>query len=222
MLLKMPAVIAAIFVFVSLSAHGADTSGRLLGTGRDPAGNPVPGGAAALTNRASGVEQTTQSDGQGAFAIPVVPIGSYERVVSVAGFQPYRKADIAIDLGSALRVEVPLEIGGVKESVTMTEDAALVDTSDTKLGQVIGSKQLTGLPTSGTMVSMASASTFRTSSQATCRSITIRETGVRISIRRSSVQMFWELRQTHHGASSTGPEWTTTILPCTKSQNSRS
>jgi hypothetical protein len=102
-----------------------------------------------LTNKATGVKQTTQGDDQGAFAFPVVPVGAYELLVSIENFRPYKKSDIAIDLGSAVQLEIRLELAGVNESVTVTENATQVETSDTKLGQVIGSKQVTGLPLNG-------------------------------------------------------------------------
>ena len=79
----------------------------------------------------------------------MVPVGVYELVVSIENFRPYRKSDIAVDLGSAVQLEVRLDLAGVSESVTVTEDATQVETSDTKLGQVIESKQVTGLPLNG-------------------------------------------------------------------------
>ncbi|HLH20137.1 MAG TPA: hypothetical protein VKX45_23125 [Bryobacteraceae bacterium] len=64
-------------------------------------------------------------------------------------FRPYKRPDLVIDLGSAVQLEIPLELADVNESVTVAEDAAQVETSDTKLGQVIGNKQLTALPLNG-------------------------------------------------------------------------
>jgi hypothetical protein len=143
------AVMTTVLLAFCTSAFGADTSGKILGTVKDPAGNLIPHAAATLTNKATGVKQTTQADDQGAFAFPVIPVGAYELVVSIENFRPYTKSDIAIDLGSAVQFEVRLELAVVNESVTVTEDATQVETSDTKLGQVIGSKQVTGLPLNG-------------------------------------------------------------------------
>jgi hypothetical protein len=56
-----------------------------------------------LTNKATGVRQTTQADDQGAFAFPVVPVGAYHLAVTVEGFRPFRKSDIAVDLGSTIQ-----------------------------------------------------------------------------------------------------------------------
>jgi len=140
---------AMVLVAFASVAIAADTSGKILGTVKDPAGNLIPHAAATLTNKATGVKQTTQADDQGGFAFPVVPVGAYELVISIENFSPYRKPDITIDLGSSVQLEVRLELAGVNESVTVNEDAAQVETSDTKLGQVIGSKQVTGLPLNG-------------------------------------------------------------------------
>ncbi len=140
---------AMALIVLSAAIFASDTSGKILGTVKDPAGNSIPRAAATLTNKATGVKQAAQSDNQGAFAFPVVPVGVYELSVSTDNFRPYKKSDIAIDIGSAVQLEVRLELTTVSESVTVTEDATQVETSDTKLGQVIGSKQVTGLPLNG-------------------------------------------------------------------------
>jgi hypothetical protein len=61
----------------------ADTSGKILGTVKDPAGELIPHAVATLKNKANGVKQTTRADEQGAFAFPVVPVGEYQLVVRI-------------------------------------------------------------------------------------------------------------------------------------------
>src|SRR5579872_6174993 len=151
MMISMNRAMAGSMAFIAFAGavFAADASGKILGTVNDPAGNVIPHAAATLTNEANGVKQTTQADDQGTFAFPVVPVGAYELVVSIENFRPYKKSDIAIDLGSAVQLEVRLELAGVSESVTVSEDATQVETTDTKLGQVIGGRQVTGLPLNG-------------------------------------------------------------------------
>jgi len=143
------AIIAAALVALCVGLLSADTAGKILGTVKDQTGNVIPHAAAALTNKATGVTQKTETDDRGAFAFPVVPVGTYDLAVNIDNFRPYKQRDIAVDLGSAVQLEVRLELAGVSESVTVTEDATQVETSDTKLGQVIGSKQVIGLPLNG-------------------------------------------------------------------------
>jgi hypothetical protein len=56
------------------SAWAADTSGKILGTVKDPAGNLIPQASVTLTNKATGVKQATRADAQGAFAFPVAGV----------------------------------------------------------------------------------------------------------------------------------------------------
>jgi hypothetical protein len=103
---------AVALVACTAVAFAADTSGKILGTVKDPAGNLIPKAAATLTNKATGVKQTAQADDQGAFAFPVLPVGVYDLVISVENFRPYTKSDITIDLGSAVQLEIRLELAG--------------------------------------------------------------------------------------------------------------
>jgi len=140
---------AMALVAFAAAAFAADTSGKILGTVKDPAGNVIPHVMAILTNRSTRVKQTTQADDAGRFAFPGVPVGTYELAISIENFRPYNRSDIAIDVGGAVQLEVRLELAGMSESVTVTENATQVETSDTKLGQVIESKQVSGLPLNG-------------------------------------------------------------------------
>jgi hypothetical protein len=146
---KKRAVVPTMFLALCAGVLGADTSGKIQGTVTDRTGNPIPYVAATLIDKATGVKQSTQSNGLGVFVFLVVPVGTYEIDVSAENFKSYRKSDIVVDLGSALQVNVQLEVVGLNESVTVTDDATRVETSDTKLGQVIGSTQVTGLPLNG-------------------------------------------------------------------------
>jgi hypothetical protein len=93
-----------------------------------------------LTNKATGSKQATQADAQGAFAFPVVPGGMYELMVS-AKASACTGARTSFLISAALQLETPLKLAWRSENVTVTEDAAQVERSDTKLGQVIGSNR---------------------------------------------------------------------------------
>lgn len=141
--------LAALLVAVCVTGHAADTSGKIAGVVKDQTGHVIPHATATLTSKTTGSKQATLADEQGGFAFPVVPVGTYDLVVGSESFRPYTRSDIGVDLGVALQLEIRLELAGMSESMTVTEDAVQVETSDTKLGQVIGSKQVTGLPLNG-------------------------------------------------------------------------
>jgi Carboxypeptidase regulatory-like domain len=126
-----------------------DVTGKVAGTVKDQSGAVIPNANVLITNDATGVTQRTKSDVQGAFVFPVLPVGVYRIEVSADLFQTYTKTDIRVDLSAAVQLAISLEIAGQAETVTVTEDATRVETSDTQLGQVIASKQITDVPLNG-------------------------------------------------------------------------
>src|SRR5580658_2042157 len=111
---KLTAVI--ILTTVIGLASAADTSGKITGVVMDPAGNLIPGSSVTLTNKSTGVKRASPADSQGVFAFPVVPVGTYDLIVTIDKFQPYKKSNIAIDVGSALQLDITLELAGMSQS----------------------------------------------------------------------------------------------------------
>jgi hypothetical protein len=86
----------------------ADIGGRITGTVTDQTGAVIPGATAVLVNTATGVSQTATTNDGGAYTFPVVSVGEYEIDVTVAGFKPYRRTRLVIDINSALVVAARL------------------------------------------------------------------------------------------------------------------
>src|SRR5580700_9534552 len=100
-------------------------------------------------NTATGVKQRTKTDDQGSYAFPVLPVGQYQIEVTADGFKPNKTGDLAIDINTALTVDLKLQLSDQNQTVVVTEGGVQVETSDTQLGQVIESKQVTSLPLNG-------------------------------------------------------------------------
>src|SRR5579875_857810 len=131
------------------TAWSADITGQIFGTIRDPAANSIPHARIILTNRTTGARQVTQNSDTGALAYTVVPVGSYELLVEADNFVPYKRPNLVIDVGSVLNLDISLSLATISESVTVVADTTQVETSDTKLGQVISGKQITAFPLNG-------------------------------------------------------------------------
>jgi len=142
-----------LFILVAVltwsGAASADVGGKITGTVKDQTNGVIPGAAVTAVNTATGVKQTTQSDPQGSYTFPVLPVGQYEIDVTADGFKPNRTRDLVINVGTSLTIDITLELSSQNETVTVTENAAQVETSDTQLGEVIGSKQVTSIPLNG-------------------------------------------------------------------------
>ena len=136
-------------VFVVAFAARAEVGGKITGVVRDQTGPVIPGAAVVVTNTATGAKQTTTTDQDGVFTFPVLSVGQYEIDVSADAFKSYRKTGLVIDISSALVLDVKLQVKEQDQSILVTENAAQVETTDTQLGQVLGSKKVTEIPLNG-------------------------------------------------------------------------
>lgn len=119
---KISIELAILLPFVAGSS-AADSSGKILGVVKDSNGNGVPQASVTLTNKATGVKQTNQSDDQGKFVFLTVSAGPYELAVLAESFRPYKRTDLVVDTGIALRLEIPVELASVPESISAAQAA---------------------------------------------------------------------------------------------------
>jgi len=143
------ALFGALSLLFLLNAALADVGGKITGVVKDQTDAVIAGATVVAVNTASGVKQTTKTDEQGSYAFPVLPVGQYEIDVTADGFKPNQTRSVAIDINAALTVDVTLQVSDQNQTVTVTEGAARVETSDTQLGQVIDSKQISSIPLNG-------------------------------------------------------------------------
>ena len=142
-----------LFVFIVVvlftSSVRAEVGGKITGVVKDQTGSVLPGAPVVITNEATGVKQTAVADRDGVFTFPVLSVGQYQIDVTCDGFKPYRKTGLIIDIGSALLVDVTLQVKEQDQSIMVTENAAQVETADMQLGQVLGSQKVTEIPLNG-------------------------------------------------------------------------
>ena len=136
-------------MLVVASAVRAEVTGKITGAVKDQSGSVIVGAAVVITNTATGFRYTTKTDQDGLFTFPVLPVGQYQIDATSDGFKDYRKTSLAIDIDSSLVVDIILQVKEQEQSIVVTEDAAQVETTDTQLGQVLGTKKVTQIPLNG-------------------------------------------------------------------------
>src|SRR3984893_4864355 len=144
---KLVSLVVLVFAFV-LAARG-EVGGKITGVVKDQRGSVIAGAGVVVTNTQTGVKLTTTTDQEGVFTFPVLSVGQYQIDVTSDAFKPYRKTGLAIDINSALVVDVTLQVQEQDQSIMVTENAAQVETTDTQLGQVLGAKKVTEIPLNG-------------------------------------------------------------------------
>src|SRR3954469_19959893 len=127
----------------------AQTQGGISGLVTDSSGAAVPGATVTVTNTATSGKRNTTTNAEGLYTFPAVPPGSYELKVELQGFKTAAIRAFKVDVQQTVRVDVPLQVGTLDETVTVTGTATFLNTQSTTLGTVIENKIVTELPLNG-------------------------------------------------------------------------
>jgi hypothetical protein len=130
------------------TAYGQGFQGGVRGAVRDP-GGVVPGAEVTLTNEGTGIARNTTTNDVGEYSFPNVAPGTYTLAVGLPGYKTYSQAGLRIGTQQFLTLDISLEVGTVQETVTVTGQAPLIETSNASTGTVLDTDQLQTLPSPG-------------------------------------------------------------------------
>jgi hypothetical protein len=114
-----------------------EVSAGITGRVTDPSGSSVVGATVTAKDLDRGTVWLTKTNDDGIYALPRIPAGEYELRVEAAGFKTFVQARLQLDVNERARVDVPMEVGALTESVSVTADAALLQMDTTQVGTQI-------------------------------------------------------------------------------------
>jgi hypothetical protein len=147
-LLAAVCAITASITFIPL-ARAQTATGEVNGAVTDVQGAVIPDAGVRLTNQATGIETTRATNASGGFVFINVQPGNYVLRVSKTGFKEAEVTGFSVAVNQAVTLNVKLDIGGVVETIAVTADAPLIQTTTTELGTVIPEKVVNDLPLNG-------------------------------------------------------------------------
>jgi hypothetical protein len=122
---------------------------RISGVVTDQSGGNVAKAAVSITDVARGVSQNLTTDADGAYvAINLLP-GTYTVKVEYKGFKTFERKNILLEVGKDVRIDAVLQTGSTNETITITEEVPMVDTTSTTLGGTISNEIINDLPLNG-------------------------------------------------------------------------
>lgn len=127
----------------------AQGTGSISGVVADASGAAVAGANIMLTNAATNIVRAITTDADGAFQFSPLSPGQYRMEVQASGFKKYLRPEIALQVDERLRADVALEVGGVAETVSITDQPSLVNTQDATVRGVIDARRMADLPLNG-------------------------------------------------------------------------
>jgi len=140
--------IVALFLF-SCGSAWADTGGTISGTVKDPTGGMIPDTAVIARNVDTGVQQTVNTNTEGFYAFTAVPVGHYEIETFRPGFKPYKRTGLVIDVGTALQVDITVEMGEQSQEITVSDTGVHVEAENTQMGGVVVGSVMTAIGLNG-------------------------------------------------------------------------
>jgi hypothetical protein len=129
----------------ALWAAESDT-GSIDGNIFDETKAAVPGATVTAKNVATGLTRTTVASASGSFHISGLPSGNYDVTAELSGFAPVVKKDIPVQVASQSTVDFTLKVGTQAETITVTGEIPLVQTTKSDVGQVITSTMVDNIP----------------------------------------------------------------------------
>src|SRR5712691_406907 len=124
--------------------------GTIRGTVLDPQGQVVPGAAVVITDEATGVPRTLETDGQGRYEAPDVRPGTYRVEVITPNFKKFERTGVVLRAAGTALVDATLELGSLNETVTVSADLINNITLDNPaIARGLDEQQLHDLPRDG-------------------------------------------------------------------------
>jgi carboxypeptidase family protein len=110
-------------------ARSQSTSATISGGVTDSSGNFIVDAAVNIANNATGVVYSVKTNNSGIYFVPILPPGTYHVQISKRGFKTIIKADIVLNVQSAIALNFVLPIGATSESITVEAGSSLLNTS---------------------------------------------------------------------------------------------
>ncbi len=138
-----------IFLGLALSAvlgWSQVATGSIGGLVTDANGAAVPDASVLARNQATGQELKTQTSAFGLYVFPTLSTGVYAISVEKTGFKRVDRGSVEIRIAQRLDLDLKLEVGDVQQTVTITDQAPLLESSTVERGQSLSTKFMDNLP----------------------------------------------------------------------------
>ena len=109
----------------------------------------IPNAALKLKDTSTGIEKSTVSTAEGAFAFANLQSGTYDLTSSANGFQVAVYNRIVVDTGRITDVSVDMNVGGANQTVEVAGSASQLETTTNEVGKTIDNNSIMNVPLAG-------------------------------------------------------------------------
>jgi hypothetical protein len=133
-------------MLLALVASAQAPRGAILGRITDASASPLPNAVVKITNQATGLTVTTNSNEGGDYRAPYLNPGAYSVEAEAAGFSKMIRKDVQVRTTETVTLDFEMKVGQVSDSVEVRAETPLLNSADVSLGQVIDQRRIEELP----------------------------------------------------------------------------
>jgi hypothetical protein len=141
--------VAVAVLLISLPVFPQGSQGTIQGSVFDQTGGAVAGATVTIIDPARGSSKVLTTDSAGAYNSQNLTPGAYTVRGEAKGFQTVEHANVLVEVGQNVRVDLTLQPGAQTQTITVTSEAPAIDTTDATLGGTVSNASINALPLNG-------------------------------------------------------------------------
>lgn len=147
--MQHPVKLLILSLCLAASALSQTFYGSIVGSVSDPTGSAVPQANVACVNLGTSERRIGQTDAGGNYQFVNLVPGQYRVEVEKSGFRRFAREPITVEVQSAVRIDVPMVVGDITQTIEVTAQTPLLQTENAALGQVVEARKVLEMPLNG-------------------------------------------------------------------------
>lgn len=143
---KLGVAVWLVILSLPLFAQTEAINGSIRGRVTDPTGAAIAGAAVHADNTNTGFSRSVDSNSDGYFVIPNLPLGPYTLTIKKQGFEAERRTGIVIDAGTEAVIDTALPVGATSTTIDVSAEAPVIEPSRIDIGRTIDYQEVDNLP----------------------------------------------------------------------------
>ncbi len=136
--------VVALLLASSLAAQ--DVGGTIFGRVGDESGKALASARVSARNVNTGLTRVSPTDAAGLYRLVALPVGTYEITIVAAGFATEVRTGVRVMIGQQSELNFALKVAGVAETVSVSGEAPIVESTKSAIGANITTRQIDELP----------------------------------------------------------------------------
>ena len=134
---------------LAVPAAAQQTTGNITGRVTDQQGGALPGVTVTATQANTGFSRTVVTDGEGVYRLTGLPIGNIDLTMELTGFATLQRKDLVLNVSQTLNLDIQLGVASMSETVTVSGDTPLLETTSSSVGGVVDMNKIEQMPLNG-------------------------------------------------------------------------